>query len=67
MEEFIKYLPKIIKNKVKHTYIEPDFDYSKNRSVQHYYVILDDDTSFDATTIKELKEKANQLIRNKLL
>ena len=42
-------------------YVEADFDYEKNRSVQHYFVTLDDGTAFDATTIKELKETANRI------
>ena len=42
--------------------VEADFDYNKNRSVQHYFVILNDGTGFDATTIKELKEKAKKIL-----
>lgn len=55
------YLPKQIKDKVSNIVIEPDFDYGKNRSVQHYFVYLDDGRSFDATSIKELINKARQM------
>ena len=34
----------------------------KNRSVQHYFVTLDDGMEFDATTIKELKEIVKKII-----
>ena len=33
----------------------------KNRSVQHYFVTLDDGMEFDATTIKELKKIAKRI------
>lgn len=50
------YLPKRIRDRVTRVDVEPDFDYNKNRSVQHYFITLDDGTGFNATTIKELKE-----------
>lgn len=43
------------------THRDADFDYGKNRSVQHYFVTLDDGMEFDATTIKELKEIAKRI------
>lgn len=55
------YLPKKIRDKVKNIVVEADFDYSKNRSVQHYFVYLKNGERFDATTIKKLKEKAKQM------
>lgn len=55
------YLPKRIRDRVVRVYVEADFDYEKNRSVQHYFVILEDGTEFDATTIKELKEIAKKI------
>lgn len=39
-----------------------DFDYGKNRSVQHYFVYLSNGIKFDATTIRELKEKAEKIL-----
>ena len=59
--EIKNYLPKRIRDRVVRVDIEADFDYEKNRSVQHYFVTLDDGTVFDATTIKELKETANRI------
>ena len=55
------YLPKIIRDEVEDIVIEADFDYGKNRSVQHYFVYLKNGKRFDATTIKKLKEKAKQI------
>ena len=55
------YLPKKIRDKVENIIVEADFDYDKNRSVQHYFVYLTSGERFDATTIKELKEKARQM------
>ena len=55
------YLPKKIRDKVENIVVEADFDYDKNRSVQHYFVYLTSGERFDATTIKELKEKARQI------
>lgn len=55
------YLPTKIRDKVVNVNVEPDFDYNKNRSVQHYFVTLDDGTEFDAVTIKELKEIAKKI------
>lgn len=59
--EIKDYLPKRIKDKVSNIIVEPDFDYSKNRSIQHYFVYLNDGQSFDATSIKELINKARQI------
>ena len=59
--EIKDYLPKRIRDRVTRVDVEPDFDYNKNRSVQHYFVTLDDGTEFDATTIKELKEIAKRI------
>ena len=59
--EIKDYLPKRIKNKVSDIIIEPDFDYGKNRSVQHYFVYLNDGQKFDAINIKELVNKAKQI------
>lgn len=56
------YFPKTIRDRVTRVDVEPDFDYNKNRSVQHYFVTLDDGTGFDATTIKELKEAAKKIL-----
>ena len=60
--EIKDYLPKRIQDRVVRVDIDADFDYEKNRSVQHYFVILKDGTGFDATTIKELKEKAKKIL-----
>lgn len=59
--EIKDYLPKVIRDRVVNIDIEPDFDYNKNRSVQHYFVTLDDGMEFDATTIKELKAIAKKI------
>ena len=59
------YLPKIIRDEVEDIVIEADFNYGKNRSVQHYFVYLKNGKRFDATTIKELKEKAKQIGESK--
>lgn len=56
------YLPKRIRDRVTRVDVEPDFDYNKNRSVQHYFVTLNDGTEFDATTIKELREIAKKIL-----
>ena len=58
------YLPKRIRDKVVRLDVEADFDYNKNRSVQHYFVTLNDGVKFDATTIKELKEIAKNINRS---
>ena len=55
------YLPKSIRDEVEDIVIEADFDYGKNRSVQHYFVYLKNGKRFDAKTIKELKEKGKQM------
>lgn len=60
--EIKDYLPKRIRDRVTRVDVEPDFDYNKNRSVQHYFITLDDGTEFDATTIKELKETAKKIM-----
>lgn len=59
--EIKDYLPKRIQDRVVRVDTDVDFDYNKNRSVQHYFVTLDDGTEFDATTIKELKEIAKRI------
>lgn len=59
--EIKDYLPKRIRDRVVSVDVDVDFDYDKNRSVQHYFVTLDDETKFDATTIKELKEIAKNI------
>lgn len=59
--EIKDYLPKRIRDRVVRVDVDADFDYDKNRSVQHYFVILDDGTEFDAITIKELKEIAKRI------
>lgn len=56
--EIKDYLPKRIRDRVVR--VDADFDYDKNRSIQHYFITLDDGTEFDATTIKELKEIAKK-------
>lgn len=60
--EIKDYLPKRIRDRVVRVDVESDFDYNKNRSVQHYFVTLYDGTAFDATTIKELKEIAKKIM-----
>ena len=52
--EIKNYLPKRIRDRVVRVDVEADFDYEKNRSVQHYFVTLDDGMEFDTTTIKEI-------------
>lgn len=59
--EIKDYLPKRIRDRVVRVDVDADFDYNKNRSVQHYFITLDDGTKFDATTIKELKEIAKRI------
>ena len=59
--EIKDYLPKRIRDRVVRVDVDADFDYNKNRSIQHYFITLDDGTEFDATTIKELKETAKKL------
>lgn len=60
--EIKDYLSKRIRDRVVRVDVESDFDYNKNRSVQHYFVTLDDGTAFGATTIKELKEIAKKIM-----
>lgn len=59
--EIKNYLPKRIRDRVVRVDVDSDFDYGKNRSVQHYFVTLDDGMEFDANTIKELKEIAKRI------
>lgn len=61
--EIKDYLPKRIRNRVVRVDVDADFDYEKNRSVQHYFVILNDGTEFDATTIKELKKRQRRFYK----
>ena len=56
------YFPKRIRDKIVRVDIEPEFDYNKNRSVQHYFVTLNNGITFDATTIKKLKEIAKKYL-----
>lgn len=63
MKEVKDYFPKKIRDMVVDIIIEPDFDYEKNRSVQHYFVYLNDGQKFDATSIKDLVKKAKLLER----
>ncbi len=56
------YLPKRVRDKIDYIIVEADFDYDKNRTVQHYFIYLKNGKKFDATTIRELKEKAKQMI-----
>lgn len=60
--EIKDYLPKRIRDRVVRVNVDTDFDYDKNRSVQHYFVTLDDGMEFDTTTIKELKEIAKKIM-----
>lgn len=60
--EIKDYLPKRIRDRVVRIDVDADFDYNKNRSIQHYFITLDDGTEFDATTIKELKETAKKIM-----
>ena len=60
--EIKDYLPKRIRDRVVRADVDADFDYDKNRSIQHYFVTLDDGMKFDATTIKELKEIAKKIM-----
>ncbi|RHO99810.1 hypothetical protein DW019_01250 [Clostridium sp. AF37-5] len=59
--EIKNYLPKRIRDRVVRVDVDADFDYGKSRSVQHYFVTLDDGMKFDATTIKELKKIAKRI------
>ena len=59
--EIKDYLPKRVRDRVVRVDVDADFDYNKNRSVQHYFIALDDGTKFDATTIKELREIAKRI------
>ena len=59
--EIKDYLPKRIRDRVVRVDVNADFDYNKNRSVQHYFVTLDDGTEFDATAVKELREIAKRI------
>ncbi len=58
--DIVNYLPVRMRHKVLHVDIEPDFDYNKNRSYQHYFITLTNGISFDATSVKELREKAKK-------
>ena len=60
--EIKNYLPKRIRDRVVRVDVEADFVYNKKRSVEHYFFFLKDGTGFDATTIKELKEKAKKIL-----
>ena len=60
--EIKDYLHKRIRDRVVRVDVDADFDYNKNRSIQHYFITLDDGTEFDATTIKELKETAKKIM-----
>lgn len=60
--EIKDYLPKRIRDRVVRVDVDADFDYNKNRSIQHYFITLDDGTEFDVTTIKELKETAKKIM-----
>lgn len=60
--EIKDYLPKTIRDRVVRVDVDADLDYNKNRSIQHYFVTLDDGTNFDATTIKELREIAKKIM-----
>ena len=60
--EIKDYLSKKIRDRVVRVNVDTDFDYDKNRSVQHYFVTLDDGTEFNAITIKELKEIAKKIM-----
>lgn len=60
--EIKDYLPKRIRDRVVRVDVDADFDYNKNRSIQHYFITRDDGTEFDATTIKELKETAKKIM-----
>ena len=60
--EIKDYLPKRVRDRVVRVDVDADFDYNKNRSVQHYFITLDDGTEFDVTTIKELKETAKKIM-----
>ena len=60
--EIKDYLPKRIRDRVVRVDVDADFDYNKNRSVQHYFVTLDDVTALDTTTIKELNEIAKKIM-----
>lgn len=60
--EIKDYLPKRIRDRIVRVDVDADFDYNKNRSIQHYFITLDDGTEFDATTIKELKETAKKIM-----
>lgn len=55
------YLPKKIRDKVVKIDVDLNFDYIKNRSVQHYFVMLEDGISFGSTTIQELIEVAKRI------
>lgn len=59
--EIKDYLPKKVRDRVVRMDVDADFDYNKNRSVQHYFITLDDGTKFDAITIKELREIAKRI------
>lgn len=60
--EIKDYLPKRIRDRVVRVDVDADFDYNKNRSIQHYFITLDDGTELDATTIKELKETVKKIM-----
>ena len=60
--EIKDYLPKRIRDRVVRVDVDADFDYNKNRSVQHYFVTLDDVTALDTTTIKALNEIAKKIM-----
>lgn len=55
--EIKDYLPKRIRDRVVRVDVDADFDYEKNRSVQHYFVTLDNGMEFDANKRVERKGK----------
>lgn len=44
--EIKDYLPKRIRDRVVRVDVDADFDYNKNRSIQHYFITLDDEAEF---------------------
>ena len=50
--EIKDYLPKRIRNRVVRVDVDADFDYEKNRSVQHYFVTLDDGMEWNLTLLQ---------------
>lgn len=56
-----RYIPKKYHSLIDATYVDADFNNSKNRTFQHYFVIFKDGKRLDAVSLKDLKYKFDHL------